>query len=831
LKRCSKAFVAILTFVISFSCGCNSTVPPQAANDQITQTILHGDWKAASVQADQALAKYGRGSLEWSWRFRIQKARILVFQSAYKEALDLLRGDLPPDLASTDIGVRKNVVEGIAYRVGQDFDKSTAKFVIAEDLAARFQMQLLCEVLNAKGALESNEKRYADSHATYSRALLLARQHHRADQEGMALVSLAWVAMSQGHFDEAIDRGQSAVQFSRTLDMQSYVATALGNLGWSYSELGDFYNALEYFKESAERSQRGGLPGYSAYWFAGVADSYLALHEYAPAESLALHTLENARKLKSGQTTTECLNLLAEIMLRTGRLSEAKRYNQEALKIEDSGSDTFGVPDSLLLAGHIAAAEKRFSDANQFFQRVLSGPNPDATLQWEAEAGLAGVRDDEGKPREAERLYLQAIDTIEKARQSIHHDELRLSFLSSGIAVYGKYIDFLVRQRRPTDALSQAELSRARTLAEGLSSDAKASSRISSRKQPQQLAQRLHATLLVYWLGEEHSYLWVITPAKTTYFTLPPAAEIDALVKAYTQAIVDSKDVLDTNDVLTGEKLYATLIAPAQKFIPANSRVILLPDGTLYGLNLETLIAPEPRPHYWIEDVMLTTGSSLTLLTSAANRPAAKEKNLLLVGDPKEANPEFPRLLQAPNEMKKVEQHFPEPQRVVLEGERATPSSYLISNPERFSYVHFATHGTASRTRPLESAVVLSKEPGGDTYKLYARDIVTRKLKAELVTISACYGSGRRAYSGEGLVGLSWAFLRAGAHNVIGALWEVSDVPATPELMDGLYRELGTGKDPAAALRDAKLSLLHSNSNTVFKKPFYWAPFQLYAGS
>jgi CHAT domain-containing protein len=167
-----------------------------------------------------------------------------------------------------------------------------------------------------------------------------------------------------------------------------------------------------------------------------------------------------------------------------------------------------------------------------------------------------------------------------------------------------------------------------------------------------------------------------------------------------------------------------------------------------------------------------------------------------------------------------------------LEGERAKPSAYLSSNPERFSYVHFATHGTASRTRPLESAVVLSKELGLDTYKLYARDIVTRHLQAELVTISACYGSGRRAYSGEGLVGLSWAFVRAGAHNVIGALWEVSDVPATPELMDALYRELGTGKDPAFALRSAKLSLLHSTrSNTVFRKPFYWAPFQLYAGS
>jgi CHAT domain-containing protein len=81
------------------------------------------------------------------------------------------------------------------------------------------------------------------------------------------------------------------------------------------------------------------------------------------------------------------------------------------------------------------------------------------------------------------------------------------------------------------------------------------------------------------------------------------------------------------------------------------------------------------------------------------------------------------------------------------------------------------------------------------------------------------------------LIGLSWAFLRAGAHNVIGALWEVND-SAAPQLMDSFYSELSRGQDTASALRAAKLSLLHSKDpQSVFRKPYYWAPFQLYAGS
>jgi CHAT domain-containing protein len=84
-----------------------------------------------------------------------------------------------------------------------------------------------------------------------------------------------------------------------------------------------------------------------------------------------------------------------------------------------------------------------------------------------------------------------------------------------------------------------------------------------------------------------------------------------------------------------------------------------------------------------------------------------------------------------------------------------------------------------------------------------------------------------RSYAGEGLVGLSWAFLRAGAHSVIGALWEASD-ETTPALMDSLYQGLGQGMTPAAALRNAKLGLLHSH--TSLRKPYFWAPFQLYSG-
>ena len=104
-----------------------------------------------------------------------------------------------------------------------------------------------------------------------------------------------------------------------------------------------------------------------------------------------------------------------------------------------------------------------------------------------------------------------------------------------------------------------------------------------------------------------------------------------------------------------------------------------------------------------------------------------------------------------------------------------------------------------------------------DAYKLYARDVAELPLRAELVTVSACRSAGERAYSGEGLVGFAWAFLRAGSRRVIAGLWDVDD-RSTAELMDVMYARLAAGDSPPRALRAAKLALLAKGGVTA--KPY-----------
>jgi CHAT domain-containing protein len=163
---------------------------------------------------------------------------------------------------------------------------------------------------------------------------------------------------------------------------------------------------------------------------------------------------------------------------------------------------------------------------------------------------------------------------------------------------------------------------------------------------------------------------------------------------------------------------------------------------------------------------------------------------------------------------------------VIRSGAAATPESYSTSRPAEFEFIHFAAHAAANPQSPLDSAVILSGPP--DRNRLLARDVAAVPLSARLVTISACRSAGGRAYAGEGLVGFAWAFLRAGARNVIAGLWDVSD-QSTAQLMAVLYRRIAAGDQPMDALRAAKLDLIRQGG--AYAKPFYWAPFQTYAGS
>jgi CHAT domain-containing protein len=641
--------------------------------------------------------------------------------------------------------------------------------------------------------------------------------------------------MQIDHYDEAMDLSQSAYRAAMDLGADDLAQAASGNLGWANYQLGDDEKALQQFVEAEKSARRLGDIRNELKWISNVGYISEDTGDLSRAAQSYRQALSLASQIDSKEDIAIALGDLARVSVEAGKLNEAGAYIDQILLMEHAGGNRLSV-DVVLTQGMLAAARRQDQQAETMLSAVQSDPASPTTNRLEAGDDLAGLFELQGNTKDAERMYKTTLTTFESARARLKKEELKLPFFANATRIYDHYIHFLVQQGRGNEALALADQSRALTLAQGLGVATANSGFQLAALDPRQIAHKSGATLLFYWLGQKQSYLWAVTPAKISLFPLPAQAEIVTRVERYRKALLGLEDPIETanEDALA---LYRMLVAPASNLIDPQKLVIILTDGALSQLNFETLLVPGPSPvpdhssissrdiHYWIDDSTLLSAPSLAML--AAARPDRNiTRRLLLLGDPISPDENFPRLPSFGFEMKVIQKRFGPRNIAVFANQQATPAAYLSSNPAMYSYIHFVTHAVSSRSDPLDSAIILSGTPETtDSFKLYARDIMKHPIDARLVTISACNGSGTRFYAGEGLVGLSWAFLRAGAHSVIGALWEVSD-DSTPRLMDVLYQDLEDGKAPAAALRRGKLTLLHSQSG--FRAPFFWAPFELY---
>ena len=788
--------------------------------------MLGGDLEKAKASAEGANLRFSGRDPQWAWKFRLLEAEAMGWQGLNKEVLQLLGSDLPPSLSHGDLEVQRHMLRAFAFaRLGQfqEADRNLSESLHGCEL---WRCESAGSLARTAGAIEVQRNAPEKAEQYFQLSMRLA--HERNDQflDCTDLLNLGWVALGREHFDESIDWLEKALKISHAVGWNMVEEKSLGNLGWDYYKMGDFDRSLQYYLGAVPKARDLQLTKDETTWLRNLGLIYFENNQLGLAREKYQESLLLARRMQSYDLILANLNALALLSIQTDHIDEASDYTRQASQLAQSVGDHADEVYAMFAEGLIAAHSRDQATAEKLFRQVAHNPASDTSLRWEAQNSLAKLLESEGRTSAADLQYREALATVEHARAAIQHEGFRLPFLSNAAHLYDDYINFLIKQGKTDAALEQADYSRAQTLTEGLRGDHRQKSARPTSIHAQRLAQHLGATILFYWLGPEHAYLWAITPKQIRLFSLPPTSEIEAEVERYNRALIGPRDPLDTGN-LDGLDLYRVLVEPVQSLVRSGSRVVILPDGRLNALNFETLLVTEPKLHYWIDDVTVENAPALRLVEDRNLLPRGSGK-LLLIGDPIPADESFGQLPNAALEIADIEKHFSAVNREVFAREQATPEAYLSSRPQQFSFIHFVAHGTASRLTPLDSGVVLSKAHEESASKLYARDIVSLPLEAELVTISTCYGAGTRYYAGEGLVGLSWAFVRAGAHHVIGALWEVSD-PSTPAFMDQLYAQLEKGRSPADALHAAKLRMLHSQS--VTRKPYYWGSFQLYMGS
>jgi CHAT domain-containing protein/Tfp pilus assembly protein PilF len=811
----------VLAALTVWLCGCaNRDRDAGAAYLKARSALRTGDFIQSLAMARDGLYRWPQG--DWGWKFRLTYAEDLIILSRAKEARALLDTAALP----SDAGLRARLTMDrarIALVLEPDKPESGRKLMLEAQEAALASRDAAL-VCMTRLRLAELARGFTESEAFLRMALADAVNRHDLYLQSWARVDLGFIRARASRFDEAIPILEAGLENARLCGAKSMLAGGLGNLGWCYFMLGDTDRAQSAWSRAEALSGQIGLRDFQQRWLGGLGNISMTRGDLDRAASYQMRAAELCRAVGNDAWLAIAFTNLAQISLLKGDLTSAKSYNGQALLIKRRLGDEWSLVYSELVAAAIDMNAHRYPAAANGYRTVIArAPRAKAPdVLWQAYGGLASLYQKTGRPTLADAQYRGAIDTIDREWGRLKSDDWKATFLAPGylIGFFQDYVDFLIGRGQIGKALEVAESSRARVLNQRLE-------HLGAVPPNFQLSKLLSAAresrtvILSFWLTPIRSSVWVIGSGRISRFDLPPARDIAALVQKYTSIVTQGGDPLARSDPAVSA-LYQAVLGPVHKLIPPGSNVIVVPDGALHQLAFETLVVPGPRLHYWIEDVAISTAASLRVLQADGRQPA-RTPTLLLMGDPVLTGREFPPLPNAKLEIAAVTEQFPPVNRVLLTGASAVPGAYAKASPANFTSIDFATHATANRESPLNSAIILSHQ--GETFKLYARDVAGVPLSADLVTISACTSAGVKAYSGEGLMGFAWAFLQAGAQNVIASLWDVDDLRSV-EIMRGLYAGMARGQGPLRALRSAKLSLLHSGSNG--RLPYYWAPLQVF---
>lgn len=361
--------------------------------------------------------------------------------------------------------------------------------------------------------------------------------------------------------------------------------------------------------------------------------------------------------------------------------------------------------------------------------------------------------------------------------------------------------------------------------------------------------------LVEFALGENRSFVWFFTNDEVCFAVLPPRKEIETAVKLYLDKLSATPNHLYIERDLAklkeqSQALFAILFGSLSSQIEPGKRLIVVPDGLLHYLPFEALAH---NGRYLVEDHEISYNPSASMLVQSQDSRDKAETGdrmeLLAFGDQifgpelkepatkkRGAGPSMsPRRSRAPrgfqlpplprtrDEVQFIARLFPPDRTRLYLGEASTEGAVKRESLRRYRRLHVATHSLIDETSPSRSAVVLTlnTDPDEDGF-LEVSEIAELDLDCDLVVLSACQTGRGQLLSGEGILGLTRAFLHAGARALVVSCWNVSDI-STARLMERFYQHLMAGRSNSAALRETKLQMLNSDKNT--RHPYYWASF------
>ena len=809
--------VVIGAILLFFAASCAQRREEQIYRSAKSQ-YQQGRFADATAEAETGYQLARDPNSEWHWKFAVLLAELRILNGKTAAADELL-GQNPPTQFHY-LAPRYEMLRGYSLARHKKATEAQAAFQQAiADAHAANDPETEADAWLWLGASRYTPDQFDADELAFRHAQELAEKNHLLIEKAEALNDRGLLQFKREHYADAIPILEAARDAAVEAHADFIGTLALNNLAECYESLGDLDRALEAQRINIERQERFGLKPSLSGAYSDMGGVLIKRGDLTAAVPYLRRAFDAVSKDAPAQYAFAA-GSLADVLQQTGSLDEAEQFNQIALQFVNPQKKK---DLATFTSTQAAIAERRGQHgyAISLYRNVLETARDIPSVLWQTHAALGHLYASAGDFKEADASYSKVISVIAANRADQLKSDYKITFLSNLIRFYQDYVALLMQQGESERALEIADSSRASVLTEDLTGKSDPS-RPTLIAQLRKAAKASRSVFLFYWLAPKQSYVWAITASACKAFPLADEKQIEQDVVSYRSLIEEQKrDPLAASSP-AGLRLFQELVGPAAPVIQQGANVVLVPDGALHNLNFETLLVPAPTPHYWIEDATISVAPSLSILqTGKLVRPT--ERSLLLMGNPLTKGTGYPELPEAAAEIAQIQRQFPAAHSNVITGAQAVVEAYAAAKPENYSTIHFATHVDANAPSPLDSAIILSPQANG--FRLYARDVAATPLKADLVTISACHGAGARTLSGEGLVGFAWAFFQARAQNVVTSLWDVSD-QSTAELMDHFYGGVTRNQPYASALREAKLQMLHDSN---YKRPYYWAPFQLYS--
>jgi CHAT domain-containing protein len=698
--------------------------------------------------------------------------------------------------------------------------------------------------------------RVPDAIVYFQQALAVYKTIHDASGTAAELLSLSSAELEEKHLPESLRDCQEATAIVEQFHDPWRSGNANWRLGTVQQALGQTALAMNSFRRATELSRSAQNMIGEAHALVDWGDTLESLGTPEKARELYEQALTLSETAGAKPLQLEARYRIAHSEFESGRDEDAKRNLRLALDSIESLRRTVG--DADLQASAFAQMRKCYQLYVDILmrehERDRASPSDMLALEISESArartllDLLKARDLDQPPNQsedpsAERIKLRiAVEQAYDQRLKLMLEGGRKRELQENSATLTQAIDSLQRME---------DVER---------DDAKAippSGRPLSAQDILQASKSSSATLLEFALGAEQSYLWVVHDGTINSYVLKARQEeIEGLVgrwrKLGTTQIPREGD--DAERELQGVAAKLSCLLLNDYIGPEDKKLAIVADGELATLPFASLplngcdAKPGP-PVITAHQVVMIPSLSIFLTHPVRDARTRFSKEVAIVANPvfdpgdarvhikpsdmrrgwqsiKDA-PALPRLAGTGEEALEIQQTVGPERASVFLGFNASVETILSPEMRNYRVLHLATHGIADESTPGFSGLVLSLvSPDGHPVFGYLKthDIGNLDLHPDLVVLSACDSGAGSNLSGEGVTGLAYAFLNAGARQVASTLWDVDD-EVTKDLMINFYKEMyRAGLDPADALRQSQILMMQSPHRSA---PYYWAGFEI----